>query len=158
MWLASNCQAAASDWLFAFPSLFHYFCIQNLCCCYVIKESPGGQCSVYMSCTVINGDHSFPWAAEFWPELQNLLFCCRNEPSSGIYAFPWNLSNFWKYTPKRMLFFSSLVPATHQKSNQYFISQVFIHASWPLSMSSLVMYNILSVSYTHLTLPTIYSV
>ena len=64
-----------------------------------------------------------------------------NGPSHGNYAFPWNLSNFWKFTPKHMLFNSS-VPATHQKSNQYFISQVFVHASWPLLTSSLVMCNI----------------
>ena len=89
-------------------------------------------------------DHSFPWAVEFSAELWNSLFCRGNKPSRRIYAFPQNLSNFWKYTPKPM-FFSSLVPTTRQKSNQYFISQVFVHASWPLSMPSVVMCNILFV-------------
>ena len=52
---------------------------------------------------------SFPRAAEFWAKLRNLLFCRGNEPSHGIYAFLRNMSNFCKYTPKRVLF-SSLVP------------------------------------------------
>ena len=93
--------------------------------------------------TVTFRDHSFPRPTEFSAKPWNLLFCRGNEPSRGIYAFPRNLPNFWKYTPKRMIFFSSLVPATRQKSNQYFIGHVFVHASWPLLMLSLVTCNIL---------------
>ena len=82
-----------------------------------------------ISTEIINRDHSFPWAAEFWAEPRNLLFC------HGICQISGN-------TLQNVCFFSSIVPATRQKSNQYLISQAFIHASWPLLMSSLVICNI----------------
>jgi len=53
---------------------------------------------------MIGRDENFLLATEFWAEPRNLLSFCGNEPSHGIYAFPQNLPNFWKYTPKCMLF------------------------------------------------------
>ena len=99
----------------------------------------------YLLVSKMTIDRSFPWTAEFWAEPRNLLFCHGNEPSRRIVKF-------LEVHSKTYAFFSSLEPGTRQKNNQYFVRQVFVHTSWPLSMSSLVMCNIFSLSNIYISI------
>jgi len=93
--------------------------------------------SVSCRCSIISRNHSFPWAMEFWAERGICHFAV--EMSRAVeFMLSHRICQISRNTLQNVCFFSSLVLAACQKSNQYFISQVFIHTGWPLSTSSLV--------------------